>query len=80
MEEPNRRQVRFDGTGGFAAFLHPEDIRCQMLAADILQLLEMKLVRQVGTEPLHSFIIAFLGSEAALPVMPCQLVQLTHQG
>ena len=80
MEEPDSRQVRFDGTGGCALLLHPKDIAGQMLAADVLQLLEVKLVRKVGTEPLHGFIIAFLVSETALPVMPGQFVQLAHQG
>ena len=80
MEKPNSRQVRFDGTGGLAALLHPEDIAGQMLAADILQLLEMKRIRQVSAEPLHGFIIACLGAETALAVMPGQLIQLAYQG
>lgn len=40
----------------------------------------MKLIRQIRAEPLHSFIIACLGSETALPVMSGQLIQLAHQG
>ena len=50
-----------------------------MLAAYVGQLLEMVLVRQVGTEALHGLIIPILGTKAALPVMPCQLIQLADK-
>lgn len=78
-DSPHLTSLALDGDGGFAVLLHPEDIAGQMLAADVLQLLETKLVRQIRAEPLHGFVIAFLGTEAALPVMPGQLIQLAYQ-
>ena len=49
--------------GGLAALLHPEDIGRQMFAADVLQFLETKLVRQIGAEPLERIVVTLLGKE-----------------
>ena len=78
VEEPDGRQIGLDGGGGLAALLHPEDITGQMLAADVLQFLQMILVRQERAEPLERLVIAFFGAETALAVVAGQLVQLTH--
>ena len=43
-----------------------------MLAADILQLLQMVAGGEVGAETLDRLIVAILRVEAALPVMPRQ--------
>lgn len=50
-----------------------------MLAADVLLLLKMACVRQIGAESLPSLIIALLGAEVALPVAAGQLVYLAHR-
>ena len=79
VEEPDGGQIGLDGGGGLAALLHPEGIAGQVLAADVLQLLKMEFVRQVGTEPLERLVVALLGAETALAVVAGQLVQLAHQ-
>ena len=50
-----------------------------MLTAYVDQLLEVELIRQKRAEPLKSLIVPRLGLEAALTVVPCQLVQLDNQ-
>ena len=50
-----------------------------MLAADVLQLLQMILVRKEHAEPLERLVVAFLGAETALAVVAGQFVQLAHQ-
>ena len=51
-----------------------------MLATDVLQLLQMVLCSEVSAESFARFVVALLGTKAALPVMPCQLVQLGDKG
>ena len=51
-----------------------------MLAADVLQLLQMVVDSEVGAETLDRLIVAILRAEAALSVMPRQLVQLGNEG
>ena len=51
-----------------------------MLAADVLQLLQMVVGGEVGAEPLDRLIVAILRAEAALPVVASQLVQLGNEG
>ena len=80
MEEPDSRQVGLNGGGGLAALLHMEDITGQVLAADILQLLQMILVCQERAEPLARLIVALFGAVTALAVVAGQFVQLAHQG
>ena len=50
-----------------------------MLAADIGQLLEMILISQIGAKTLHGLIIPILRAEAALTIVPCQLIQLADK-
>lgn len=45
-----------------------------MLAADVLQLLQVVVGGEVGAEPFDRLIVAILRTEAALPVVPGQLV------
>ena len=51
-----------------------------MLAADVLQLLEMVVSCEVGAEPFARLVVARLGTKAALSIVPCQLVQLGDKG
>ena len=51
-----------------------------MLAADVLQLLQMVVGGEVGSEPLDRLIVAILRAEAALSVVAGQLVQLGNEG
>ena len=51
-----------------------------MLAADVLQLLQMVFCGEVGAEPFARFIVALLGTKAALTVMPRQLVKMCNKG
>ena len=51
-----------------------------MLAADVLQLLEMIVGSKVSAEPLDRLVVAILRAKAALPVVPGQLVQLGNEG
>ena len=51
-----------------------------MLAADVLQLLQMVVDSEVGAEPLDRLIVAILRAKTALSVMPRQLVQLGNEG
>ena len=51
-----------------------------MLAADVLQLLQMVAGGEVGAEPFDRLVVAVFRAEAALPVMPRQLVQLGNEG
>ena len=47
-----------------------------MLVADVLQLLQMVVGSVVGAETLDRLVVAVLRAEAALSVVPRQLVQL----
>ena len=51
-----------------------------MLAADVLQLLQVVVDSEVGAEPLDRLIVAILRAEAALTVVARQLVQLGNEG
>ena len=51
-----------------------------MLATDVLQLLQMVAGGEVGAETLDRLVVAVFRAEAALPVMPRQLVQLGNEG
>ena len=79
MEEADGRKIGLDGAGRLAVLLHPEDIGGQMLAADIGQFLEVVLICQISAETLHSLIIPIFRAEAALSIMPRQLVQLAYK-
>ena len=50
-----------------------------MLAADVLQLLQMVVDSEVGAETLDRLIVAILRAEAALTVVAGQLVQLGNE-
>ena len=51
-----------------------------MLAADVLQLLQMIFCGEVGAEPFAGFVVALLRTKAALTVVPRQLVKLRDKG
>ena len=80
VEKANGGEVGFDGAGGFALRLQIEDVAHQMLAADVLQLLQMVVGGEVGTEPFDRLVVAIFRAKAALSVVPCQLVQLGDEG
>ena len=50
-----------------------------MLSADIGQLLKPVFLCQIGARAIHGLIVPILGAEAALWVMPCQLIQLADK-
>ena len=52
----------------------------QMLAIDVLQLLQMVVGGEVGAEAFDCLIVAVFRAEAALPVVPGQLIQLGNEG
>jgi len=79
VEKSDSGEVGLDGAGGLALRLQIEDVAHQMLAADVLQLLQMVVDSEIGAEPLDRLIVAILRAEAALPVMPRQLVQLGNE-
>ena len=70
VEEADGRQVGLDGAGGFALFLHVEDVGHQMLAADVGELLQAVLVGEEGAEALECLVVPLLRPEAPLAVMP----------
>ena len=80
VEETNGGEVSLDGAGRLALLLQIEDVTHQMLAADVLQLLQMVMNSEVGAEPLDCLVVAIFRAEAALPVVPGQLVQLGNEG
>ena len=80
MEKADGGEVGLDGAGGLALRLQIEDVAHQMLAAEVLQLLQMVVSCEVGAESLDRLVVAILRAEAALPVMPRQLVQLGNEG
>ena len=80
MEKSDSGEVGLDGAGGLALRLQIEDVAHQMLAADVLQLLEMVVGGEIGAETLDRLVVAVFRAEAALPVMPRQLVQLGNEG
>jgi len=51
-----------------------------MLAADVLQLLEMVVSCEVGAEPFGGLVVTAFRAEAALTVVAGQLVQLGNEG
>jgi len=51
-----------------------------MLAADVLQLLQMVVGGKVSAEPFDRLVVAILRAEAALSVVASQLVQLGNEG
>ena len=79
VEESDSGEVGLDGTGGLALRLQIENVAHQMLTADVLQLLQMVVSCEIGAEPLDCLVVAILRAEAALPVMPRQLVQLGNE-
>ena len=79
VEEPDTGQFGLNGSGSQSFLLHILHITDQMLAADIDQLFKVEHQGQEGTEPLHTFIIAFYGTGAPLAVVPEQLIQLGDQ-
>ena len=66
VEELNGCQVGLNGGGGLAALLHPECITGQVLAADVLQLLQMMVVRQKRAELLERLVVVLAGAVIAL--------------
>ena len=50
-----------------------------MLAADVLQLLQVVVDSEVGAETLDRLIVAIFRAKAALPVVASQLVQLGNE-
>ena len=80
MEKADGGEVGLDGAGGLALRLQIEDVAHQMLAADVLQLLQVVVGGEVGAEALDCFIVAVFRAEAALTVVSGQLVQLGNEG
>ena len=80
MEKANGGEVGLDGAGGLALLLQIEDIAHQMLAADVLQLLQMVVDSEVGAETLDRLVVAVFRAEAALSVVASQLVQPGNEG
>ena len=80
MEKANGRQICLDRTGRLAGVLQVQHIAYQMLATDVLQLLQMVLCSEVGAEPFARLVAARLGTKAALTVVPRQLVKLCDRG
>jgi len=80
VEKPNGGKVGFHGTGRLAGVLQVQHIAYQMLATDVLQLLQMVLCSEVGAEPFARLVVALLGTKAALTVMPRQLVKMCNKG
>ena len=76
MKEADGRQIRFDGAGRLARILHVDHVADQMFPTDVGKLLQMILIRKIGTEPLLSFTIPALRMIAALPVVPGNTIQL----
>ena len=76
VEKADGEEVGLDGAGGLALLLQIEDVAYQMLAADVLQLLQMVVGGEVGAEPLDRLVVAILRAKAALSVVPRQLIQL----
>jgi len=79
VEKSDGGEVGLDGAGRLALLLQIEDVAHQMLAADVLQLLQMVVDSEVGAETLDRLIVAILRAEAALPVVASQLVQLGNE-
>ncbi len=79
MKETDTGQIGLGGTGGQALDLHILHIGSQMLAADVCQLLKMKLVGEESAEPPHGGVVAALGELAPLPVVPGDTVQLGNE-
>lgn len=80
MEKADGGEVSFDGAGRLALRLQIEDIAHQMLAADVLQLLQVVVGGEVGAESLDRLVVAVFRAEAALSVVASQLVQLGNEG
>lgn len=80
MEETDRRQIGLDGGGRFSLLLHIEDVGGQVFAVDVRQLLQTIFLRKEFAEPLHGLVISLLGAEAALSIVPGNLVQLGGKG
>ena len=80
MEKSDGGEVGLDGAGRLALLLQIEDVAHQMLAADVLQLLQMVAGSEVGAETLDRLVVAVFRAEVALSVVPCQLVQLGNEG
>ena len=80
MEKANGGKVCLNGAGRLALLLQIEDIAHQMLTADIFQPLQAVAGGEVGAETLDRLIVAILRAEAALSVVPRQLVQLGNEG
>ena len=79
MKETDGGEVGLDGAGRLALLLQIENIAHQMLTADVLQLLQMIMNSEVGAEPFDRLVVAIFGTEAALPVVPGQPVQLGNE-
>ena len=80
VEKADGGEVGLDGAGGLALRLQIEDIAHQMLAADVLQLLQVVVGGEVGAETLDRLIVAIFRAKAVLPVVASQLVQLGNEG
>ena len=80
MEETDGGEVGFYGAGRLAVVLQVQHITYQMLAADVLKLLQMVFCGEVSAEPFAGFVVTRLGPKAALTVVPCQLVKLCDEG
>ena len=80
VEKADGGKVGFDGAGGLALLLQIENVAYQMLAADVLQLLQMVAGGEVGAETLDRLVVAILRAKAALSVVASQLVQLGNEG
>ena len=80
VEKADGGEVGLDGAGRLTLRLQIEGVAHQMLAADVLQLLQMVVGGEIGTETLDRLIVAIFRAEAALPVVARQLVQLGNEG
>ena len=79
VEEADGGEVGLDGAGRLALLLQIENVVHQMLAADVLQLLQVVVGGEVGAETLERLVVAVFRAKAALPVVPRQLVQLGNE-
>lgn len=76
VKKAERRQVSFDGGRGFAASLEELHIRKNVLWRNVGQPFQFVPPRQKAAESQHGLVIALPDTEAALPVVAGQLVQL----
>ena len=78
--ETDGGQIGFDGGSRFPTLLHINDVRSEMLAADVGQLLQVVVVGQKAAEAFVGLIVPLFGAETALSDVPGHLVQLGDEG